>query len=119
MSSVAIVEDEPYIAMSLAKLVKACELNPTLICGSGEEFIEQVTEKEFSLVLIDINLKGQLTGIDVAKLLRSRSNCPIIFLSGMLSDYKTEIMNISNCSILEKPFNFSQAREMIKQVTAR
>ena len=78
MAGILIVED----AEELRKLIvdfferKGMHLIDTASDGyAGEELIRK---KDYDLAILDIMLPGP-SGLDLCKLLRSKSNCPIIF----------------------------------------
>jgi DNA-binding response OmpR family regulator len=50
--------------------------------NNGEVAECMVLNKPFDLVVLDIGLPGKLSGMDVAKLVRARLHCPILFISG-------------------------------------
>ncbi len=66
-----------------------------------------IAEDEF---LLDVFLKNNTCGIDVAQNLREKGeNCPIIFTTGNSYDQtKNDIKNISNCQLLIKPIDIDQ-----------
>ncbi|MFW6249247.1 MAG: response regulator, partial [Bacteroidota bacterium] len=52
---------------------------PTTV-SSAEKAIEEIEENRPDLVLMDIMLKGQMSGIDAANLIKERFGIPLIFL---------------------------------------
>jgi PAS domain S-box-containing protein len=57
-----------------------------VIVSSGEEAIKKVKENNPDLVLMDINLKGEIDGIEAASIIHSFSNIPVIFLTAYADD---------------------------------
>lgn len=49
---------------------------------SGEAALEKLYENEYDLVLLDIMLPGA-SGFDICRQLRSKSSCPIIFITAL------------------------------------
>src|SRR5690606_5771438 len=85
-----IVEDEYVVANDLSLMLKDAGYQVVGIANNVIEAIEIVKESKPDIVLLDIFLKGELTGIDLAKHLR-KDNVPFVYLSAN-----------SNQSILEK-----------------
>lgn len=103
---IAIVEDEVIIAdtiyHTLEKLGYSC-IEP---CGTYGEALEMIEEESPDLVLLDIQLAGRLSGIDLAKKLKSDFQIPFIFLTSN-SDKKTldSAKQTNPNAYLLKPFN--------------
>jgi DNA-binding NtrC family response regulator len=77
---ILIVEDEFIIADVLANILK---LEGYTVCGiadSVKEALEMLTEFKPEFVMLDIYLKGKLTGIDLAQQL-TELNIPFIYIS--------------------------------------
>lgn len=104
-TTVYIVEDEMLIA---ACLKDQLEESGFKILGSstrGEKSIEEIRRlkeqnNEPEIILMDINLRGVMNGIDTAREITDQFNCGIIFLTGQSSK---EIYKRSFCI---KPFGY-------------
>lgn len=51
------------------------------VLASGEEAIKKATEQCPDLVLMDIQLKGRIDGIEAAKIVQSQLNVPVVFIT--------------------------------------
>ncbi len=78
---ILIVEDESIIAEDISDSLTALGYQVTAIVYSGEEAIQSASEIRPDLVLMDINLQGQIDGIAAAKEIRSRFKIPVIYLT--------------------------------------
>src|SRR3546814_6910642 len=100
---VLIIEDEPLIAMDIARLVG--EMGH-LVCGSAagrDEAIRLARETHPQLVLADIQLKGGDSGIlTVQEILRS-IDVPVIFVTGFPERLLTG-ERLEPAFVLSKPF---------------
>ena len=79
---ILIAEDEAINALSMQRALtmsgyKVCELIST-----GEEAVEAVKQEKPDLVIMDIILNGSVNGIEAARKMRSRSDIPILFITG-------------------------------------
>lgn len=77
---VLIVEDQFIEAYNLRMVLQSAGYQVCTIARSVEEGLRILADERPELVLLDIFLKGNQTGIDLAKMLREQ-NIPFIFLS--------------------------------------
>ena len=81
------VDDNPSNLLSLEAVLQ--DLGANLVkAHSGDEALLRVLEREFALVLLDIQMPG-LDGFETARLIRSRDRCrhlPVIFLTAFEHD---------------------------------
>ena len=80
-ANILVVEDNAIIAMDLESRLKQMEFSVPAIVHSGEQAIEMAKEKNPDLVLMDIDLKGEMNGIEAADHIRSQFNIPVIYLT--------------------------------------
>jgi PAS domain S-box-containing protein len=85
---ILIVEDEIITALDIQKRLINFGYNVPVIVGSGEQAILKVNENKPDLVLMDINLNGEMDGIEAASKIQSFSDIPVIYLTAF-SDNKT------------------------------
>jgi len=77
---ILIVEDEFIVANNLQMILEEAGYAITGIAASAREAQELIQQDKPDLVLLDIRLKGKLTGIDIARKLRA-DLIPFIYLS--------------------------------------
>jgi DNA-binding LytR/AlgR family response regulator len=80
-TSVLIVEDEVIIAKDMALTLNKLGYNVAGHCISGEEALSMLEEKQPDIVLMDIMLKGEITGIEAAKKIHDKYNIPVVFIT--------------------------------------
>lgn len=78
---ILIVEDEGLIANNLSDNLRKNGYEISGISASGEDAVEKANSLKPDLVLMDIHLDGQMTGIDAAEKLRTTFPVPVIFLT--------------------------------------
>ncbi len=78
---ILVVEDEMIIAAKIAMQLNSLGYEVTGILPRGEDAIIQVGENKPDIVLLDINLKGKLDGIETAKHIQQLADIPIIYLT--------------------------------------
>ena len=85
---VVIVEDERLVAQDIAQILRDEGYIICAIASDGETAIKKILEFSPNLVLLDIRIKGEIDGIDVAKFVQSYCDIPIVYLSAF-SDTET------------------------------
>ncbi len=89
-NKILIVEDEYIIAMEIKSKLKSLGYEVTSIAKTGMEAIEKVDSEKPDLITMDIQLKGEMDGIEAAKHIRDKSDIPIVFLSAYAEEEKIE-----------------------------
>lgn len=83
---ILIVEDESIIAMDLAMQLRDLGYQVVGHASSGEQAIDLAQRLRPDLVLMDVQLKGAMDGIDAAQSIRAQFNMPCLFLSAFVND---------------------------------
>ena len=78
---ILVVEDERIVARDIEKRLKKLGYVVPITVASGEEAIQKVIEIRPDLVLMDIQLKGELDGIEAAEQIRADFDIPVIYLT--------------------------------------
>ena len=78
---ILIVEDEQNYADTLEMFVDELGYETAGIAPEGKKAIKLFDNSQPDLVLMDINLKGELTGIDLARIFQGKKDIPIIFIT--------------------------------------
>jgi CheY-like chemotaxis protein len=108
-AKILIVEDENIVAMDIRNILLNSGHEITSIVQSGEEAISNVRDLKPDLILMDIVLKGKMTGIDAARIITKYFDIPIIYMTA-LSDDDSLLDTVSRESygFLYKPFNSNE-----------
>ncbi|MBC7686892.1 MAG: response regulator [Aquabacterium sp.] len=78
---ILVVEDEMIIAAKISMQLTNLGYEVTGILPRGEQAIQQVKENMPDIILLDINLKGELDGIETARQVQLFADIPIIYLT--------------------------------------
>jgi DNA-binding response OmpR family regulator len=113
---VLIVEDEAIVAMEIELELENKGFFVVGKATKGEQAIEYAKMRVPDIVLMDINLKGDMDGITASEELLQYINVPILFISA-LTDGNTEarIGKIPRSHFLSKPFTVFELSEKIKR----
>ncbi len=86
---ILIVDDRPENILSLKRTLELSGFSIDT-AGSGEEALKQILRKEYSLIILDVQMPG-MDGFEVAEIISGYSKAkdvPIIFLSAVNTDKK-------------------------------
>ena len=78
---ILVVEDEMIIAAKISMQLTSLGYEVTGILPRGEQAIQQVKENKPDIILLDINLKGELDGIETARQIQQFAEIPVIYLT--------------------------------------
>lgn len=103
--TILVVEDERIVARDLQARLKRLGYSVPVIACSGEEAIAKAEQVHPNLILMDINLKGKIDGIEAARQIGDRLKIPVIFLSAY-DDASTvdRARGLKPAAYLGKPF---------------
>jgi DNA-binding LytR/AlgR family response regulator len=119
-TSILIVEDEVIIAKDLALTLTKLDYNIVGHCISGEEVLAMVGEKKPDVILMDIMLKGEMTGIDAAKEVKKKYSVPVIFITAYSDeDSISRVNSASPFGYIVKPFKANDLRATIETALNR
>jgi len=116
MEDILVVDDD-IIMREVLKRVLEREGFVTHCVASGEEAIEQIKERTFSLMITDFNMPG-LDGLELArKGLELAPHMPIIMDTGRISPKITRLAKeIGIAKVLSKPFLLTELMKTVRDV---
>ncbi|WP_299124005.1 LytTR family transcriptional regulator DNA-binding domain-containing protein [uncultured Winogradskyella sp.] len=83
---ILIVEDEMIIGANISLQLTELGYEVTGIIPRGEEALKHIENNPPDILLLDINLKGNLDGIETAENMQKNHNIPIIYLTANTDD---------------------------------
>jgi CheY-like chemotaxis protein len=113
-TEVLIIEDEPIIAMDLEAIVRDLGHSVTGVAVTRDEAVAQAHAHRPGLVLADIQLADDSSGIDAVKDILAEFNVPVIFITAfperLLTGERPE-----PTFLITKPFQRSTVKAAISQ----
>lgn len=79
--NILIVEDEFLVGADIEESLLSLGYEVQNCVSSGLAAIAEVEKKLPDIILMDINLKGDMSGIEAAKLIREKHDVPVIYLT--------------------------------------
>jgi PAS domain S-box-containing protein len=111
---ILLVEDESIEAMDIKRTLESFGFKVPYIASNGEEALKKVLEIMPDLILMDIILKGQIDGIDVASKIK-KLNIPVIFLTAYPEDDTIERAKLTEpYGYIVKPYGSTELKHIIK-----
>ena len=114
MTRILIVEDEESLSEPLAYLLGKEGFDPEVV-ADGQASLEEFDRAGADLVLLDLMLPG-LSGTEVCKALRQRSNVPIIMLTAKDAEIDKVVgLELGADDYVTKPYS---SRELVARIRA-
>lgn len=112
---ILVVEDESIVAKDIQNSLKKLGYQVPITVSSAEKAIEEIEENRPDLVLMDIMLKGQMSGIEAANLIKERFGLPLIFLTAYADDNTLSKAKITEpYGYIIKPFKEKELQTTIE-----
>ncbi|HYF02231.1 MAG TPA: PAS domain S-box protein, partial [Patescibacteria group bacterium] len=112
--SILIVEDEPIIARDIELSLKRLGYRPVAVVRSGEEAIVKTGELKPDVVLMDIMLDGEMSGLEAAQKINTEYGTPVIYLTASVSDDIHKTLNDNIFGYILKPFELIEIKTAIE-----
>lgn len=113
-TKVLVIEDEPLIALDLEQIVESLGHSVTTVASTREEAVTAAKREQPGLVLADIQLADNSSGIDAVKDILSDVDVPVIFITAfpdrLLTGERPE-----PTFLVTKPFQESTVKAAIGQ----
>ncbi len=112
---IMVVEDEKIVAADIRQNLTMLGYMVPAVLASGEEAIKKATEQCPDLVLMDIQLKGRIDGIEAAKIVQSRLNVPVVFITAFADEATIQrAKGTEPYGYLVKPFGKKEPQSTIE-----
>lgn len=98
--NILVVEDESIVSKDIQQSLKKLGYNVVGAASTGDVAVQLAEEKQPDLILMDIMLKGAMSGIDAATEIKEKLNIPVIYLTAYADE-----STLSKAKITE-PFGY-------------
>lgn len=114
---VLVVEDEALVADYIAETIEEAGHEVVGILATGEAALERLGLNGVDLVLLDIKLKGSLSGIDVAGAASKRA-VPHVYISGSGDPATRRVAEATGpVAFLQKPFSPDRLARLLEHLS--
>ena len=115
---ILIVEDEMIIGANISLQLTQLGYEVTGIVSRGEEAIRHVRQYNPDIVLMDIQLKGPLDGIQTVELIKKENDIPVIYLTANADNEHFDRAKSTNpIAFISKPFKKLDLQHAIELLT--
>ena len=116
-NKIAVVEDEGIVAMDISKCLTSLGYDVVFISDSGEKVLDLFENAKPDLILMDVELKGKLNGLETSRILKEKYSVHIVFLTAF-EDENTlrKIGELTVDGYLVKPFEDEQLKTKLRSI---
>ena len=102
---IMVVEDESVIALDIISSLTRLGYDVAGKAASGDSALRKIQNSRPDLILMDIHIKGEMTGIDISEKVKSEFQIPIVYLTANADDSTFKQANQTEpYGYLVKPF---------------
>lgn len=113
MKKILIVEDDRLISSVVKIYIRDTNFEIVGICQSGEEAVKESRSKKPDLIVMDINLDGEISGFEAASQIKEFSSCKVIFISGDNNIHHNNKSGFSDAPFLRKPIKKIEFNQVV------
>ncbi len=114
-TKILIVENERIVAEDIKRTLQNLGYTVCPIVTSGDEAVKKAEQESPDLILMDIVLQDEMSGIEAAEQIRTRFNIPIIYLTAYADAKTLERAKITEpFGYIIKPFDERQMHSTIE-----
>lgn len=114
---ILIGEDEEIVALDIAEQLLALGYEVERRTGTPTEVIALARELTPDVIVLDLNITGDLHGLEVARQLHSVAHIPIVFMSAFDKDIRDNDPSIPRSyRYVTKPFSVARLQAAIQDL---
>ena len=114
MNRILIVDDEPIVCNTIARIFNHNSAATVTTCSSGSEALRLFRLWNFKIVITDVKMPG-MDGITLLKILKSiKPNLPVFIITGFATDeLEKESLQYKAHQFIPKPFEVQDIKTSI------
>ena len=117
---ILIVEEDMVIGANISLQLTKLGYETSGIIPGGEDALLQIKQNQPDIILMDIQLKGPLDGIETAKEIQKKFNIPIIYLTTKTNDVLiNKARTTKPVTYIAKPFKKIDLKHAIELATTK
>ena len=113
---VLIVEDERLVAVDLQASVTDLGYNVVANVASGEEAVACAQNLQPDIVVMDVRLRGPMTGVDAGLVICEQWGIPVIYMSSFIDTDIRRQAGASAAAFVPKPFTVRAVKAALESV---
>lgn len=117
MKKILIIEDEAIISFGYRLQLEQMGFEVTGSASSSAEAEKLMQQQHPDAIMMDVFLKGEKTGLDLAREIRANDKLPIVFLTASNKPEVVEgIRNLGGCHYLLKPIDTDGLNQVLHRI---
>ena len=114
-ASILIVEDDKFSSEAVRGMLSHIGYDVCAVAANGSEAVEMSMELRPDLILMDIMLPGEMTGVEAAEKILGLVDTPIVYLTGFSDDTTINSAKMTQpFGYIVKPFSVGELRSTIE-----
>jgi DNA-binding response OmpR family regulator len=102
---ILIIEDTSLTAQKMKRTLEFAGYHVVSIANNGDDALDVMFKEHVDIIIADINIKGELNGIETARLIQKNFNAPVIFLTSYHDDSTLEeASSVNFTGYIVKPY---------------
>jgi two-component system, response regulator PdtaR len=117
MRNILIAEDESIVALALAMGFRELGYTVLKTVNTGRALINEALKNKPEIIISDINLKDNVSGLQAFREIKNNYNCIFIFITGYNdADTHQEIKEVEPHAVILKPTNARQINLILENI---
>ncbi|MGC8466104.1 MAG: response regulator transcription factor [Acidimicrobiales bacterium] len=117
--TIVVVEDDPSIADLLSTYLRNAGYR-TLLAGDGTKALELFKREHPAMMILDLNLPGELDGLDICREVRRHSEIPLMMVTARDAELDRVIgLELGADDYVTKPFSPRELTARVKAILRR
>ncbi|PLY11120.1 MAG: hypothetical protein C0626_00695 [Arcobacter sp.] len=118
--NILIIEDTTLTAQKMKRTLEWAGYHVVAIASRSENALEAMFKEHVDIIIADINIKGELNGIETAKLIQKNFNVPVIFLTSYHDDTTlSDAASVNFTGYIVKPYLDAHLLREVKLASLR
>jgi len=118
--NILIIEDTTLTAQKMKRTLEWAGYHVVAIANRSETALEVMFKEHIDIIIADINIKGELNGIETAKLIQKNFNVPVIFLTSYHDDNTlSDAASVNFTGYIVKPYLDAHLLREVKLASLR
>tara|TARA_R100001143_G_scaffold37173_1_gene34671 strand:- start:15847 stop:16215 length:369 start_codon:yes stop_codon:yes gene_type:complete len=117
---VLVIEDNAVLSLTLEVMLKKMGFSKIQKAYTPKEALDLIDEFKPDLLLVDINLDSDLSGIDIVRIAQEKRPHSVVYTTANSDQYHRELANeTQHDAYLIKPLNFRSLSSAIESISLR
>lgn len=119
MKKALYIEDDQNLASTIIQVLNQLNIDVRHFC-TGESALIEFGKIKPDMILLDVMLPGKLDGLEVARMIRTKTQAPILFITSLdETNDINKLLKFNNFDYIHKPFNVNEFRLRIHNMISK